>query len=226
MELSMMLCDSNDTMLVWYETYALPAAPTAPRWCWLTTKSNASGCFLFLVAVFFFLRRQKFNTLPLCFVFFLCVNQYNRNACHLFLHPSVALCCFYTFFIYPVLEFVFRVFVVCMTTSTHRRAFNWWHHADLYDTTLVWYGLACSEKPSPDENGSKSWNPPEHKVNAAHSTGTLERDFYDVLRFHQHHTHLIWTHLFREALSRRKGVKIMELASTQSKRGIFNWDPW
>jgi len=118
--------------------------------------SNKKQCvWLFFISCcsVFFLRRQKFNTLPLCFVFFVCVNQYNRNACHLFLHPSVALCCFYTFFIYPVLEFVFRVFVVCMTTSTHRRAFNWWHHADLYDTTLVWYGLACSEKPFPTKTG-------------------------------------------------------------------------
>ena len=52
-----------------------------------------------------------------------------------------------------------------------------------------------------------------------------ERDFYDVLRFQQHLTRLIWTRLFREALSRRKGVKIMELTITQSKRGTFNRDP-
>ena len=96
---------------------------------------------------------------------------------------------------------------------------------DSYNTSLVWYGLACSGKPSLDENGSNSWNSPVHKVNAAHSTGTLERALYDVLRVHQPHTHLIWTRLFREALSHRKRVKIMELASTQSKRGTFNSDP-
>ena len=52
-----------------------------------------------------------------------------------------------------------------------------------------------------------------------------ERDFYDVLRFQQHLTRLIWTRLFREARSRRNWVNIMKLAITQSKRGTFNRDP-
>ena len=75
------------------------------------------------------------------------------------------------------------------------------------DTTLVWNGLACSEKPSPDENNnlwSKSWSSHSHKVNATYLTETLRRHLYDVLRFQWHHTRLKWTRLLREDLSRRK----------------------
>ena len=61
------------------------------------------------------------------------------------------------------------------------------------DTTLVGYGLACSEKPFPNENGSKSWNSPECNVNAIEIPKLY---FYDFLRLQCHCTRLIWTRLF------------------------------
>ena len=67
--------------------------------------------------------------------------------------------------------------------------------------------------------GNKSWNSPEHKLSATHSTETLKWHFYDVLSFQWHHTRRISTRLFREDLPRRKQQFWSKSWNTHSHKG-------